>query len=86
MDKQLGLLPGKICTWPYSPAKKNLFYWGWMISFLWIQSPALQAQVCEGDITLNSQAEVEAFDCKEVRGDLIISGEDIVDLSPLQGL
>lgn len=42
--------------------------------------------LCEGDFTLSSQAEVDAFNCTEITGTLWISGEDITDLSPLQNL
>ena len=42
--------------------------------------------VCPGDITLSSQAEVNAFDCTSVEGNLTISGDDISDLSPLSVL
>lgn len=42
--------------------------------------------VCDGDVTLTSQAEVNNFECAEITGTLTISGEDITDLSPLQGL
>lgn len=44
------------------------------------------AVVCEGDVTLSSQAEVDAFNCTEITGTLWISGADIVDLAPLQEL
>jgi hypothetical protein len=43
-------------------------------------------EVCLGDITLSSQAEVDAFYCPEVEGTLTISGENITDLTPLSGL
>ena len=46
--------------------------------------------VCDGDITLTTQAEVDAFECTEVGGDLSISdgfiNDDITDLSPLSVL
>lgn len=44
------------------------------------------AQVCVGDIELRSQEPVDTFDCSAVDGYLLISGIDIVDLSPLLGL
>ncbi|MEO1653240.1 MAG: hypothetical protein AAFU64_06825, partial [Bacteroidota bacterium] len=48
----------------------------------------LQAQDTDPcfQLTLSSQAEVDAFDCEEVRNRLTISGNDIRDLSPLQKL
>ena len=46
--------------------------------------------VCDGDIALSTQAEVDAFDCIEVGGNLTISDgtfdDDITDLSPLSML
>jgi hypothetical protein len=46
--------------------------------------------VCDGDIALTTQAEVDAFDCTEVAGNLEISdgisGGDITDLSTLAEL
>ena len=46
--------------------------------------------VCDGDIALSTQAEVDAFDCTEVGGTLSISdgfiNDDITDLSSLAGL
>lgn len=48
--------------------------------------PASHAQICNHDVTLSSQAAVNAFDCSEVTGFLRISGSDITDLSPLVGL
>jgi hypothetical protein len=44
------------------------------------------AQIHTGNLTLTSQAEVNAFDYSEVTGTLSISGADIVDLSPLSPL
>src|SRR5688572_21071902 len=41
--------------------------------------------VCE-TAYLTSQAEVDAFDCTEITGELWIIGSDITDLSPLSGL
>jgi hypothetical protein len=43
-------------------------------------------EVCLGNITLSSQAEVDAFYCPEVEGILTITGENITDLSPLSRL
>jgi hypothetical protein len=44
------------------------------------------SSVCEGDITLSSQAEVDAFNCTEVLGNLTISGSDITNLEGLASL
>ena len=44
------------------------------------------AQTFTGDLSLSSQAEVDAFDYSEVTGSLTISGDDIVDLGPLSAL
>jgi hypothetical protein len=41
---------------------------------------------CYGNITLSTQAEVDAFSCNEITGNLTISGADINDLSPLSSL
>ncbi|MEO1260633.1 MAG: CARDB domain-containing protein [Bacteroidota bacterium] len=39
--------------------------------------------ICQGSLTFNSQAEVNAFNgCAIIDGDLLIQGDDIVDLSP----
>ncbi|WP_276372359.1 T9SS type A sorting domain-containing protein [Chryseolinea sp. H1M3-3] len=43
-------------------------------------------KVCEGDITLTSQAEVNAFNCFEIVGRLIISGNDITNVDALSSL
>jgi hypothetical protein len=40
-------------------------------------------QVCTGDVTLSSQAEVDAFNCTEVIGNLHIFGQDITNLKSL---
>ena len=44
------------------------------------------AQVCQGNITLSSQAEVDAFSCTEINGSLVISGNDITNLNTLSSL
>ncbi|MEO1053750.1 MAG: Calx-beta domain-containing protein [Bacteroidota bacterium] len=41
---------------------------------------------CEGNVTLTTQAEVDAFDCNILVGRLTINGSDITDLTPLQSL
>jgi hypothetical protein len=45
-----------------------------------------EPMVCDGDVSLTSQAEVNSFNCTEITGYLSISGNDITDLSPLQNL
>ncbi len=45
-----------------------------------------QLKFHEGDVLLSSQKEINNFDRQYVQGDLIISGEDVADLSPLGGL
>jgi len=45
-----------------------------------------EPQVCEGDITLTSQAEVDAFACTEIKGGLTVSGNDINNLQGLSKL
>lgn len=47
---------------------------------------AADAQIHTGNLSLNSQAEVNAFAYSEVTGSLTISGSDIEDLSPLSPL
>lgn len=55
-------------------------------SLLMCCAPA-RAQTCSAStVLLATQAEVDAFDCVEVTGNLLISGDDISDLSPLLGL
>ena len=44
------------------------------------------AQTYTGDLTLSTQAEVDAFGYSEVTGSLTISGDDIVALDALSGL
>lgn len=51
-----------------------------------IQNGFCQTAVCDGDVKLTSQAEVDSFQCTEVTGTLTISGDDITNLSPLQNL
>jgi hypothetical protein len=51
-----------------------------------LTAPAVEAQIHTGNLSLNSQAEVNAFAFSEVTGSLTISGSDIVDLSPLSPL
>jgi hypothetical protein len=43
-------------------------------------------QICEGDVVLSSQADVDAFTCTEVSGTLTISGDDISNLNALSAL
>ena len=49
------------------------------------------AQVCTGNITLETQSDVDNFNidypsCTELEGNLLITGEDITDISPLAQL
>ena len=44
------------------------------------------AQVIEGNVTLNTQAEVNSFAGTSITGSLTIEGSDIVDLTPLSTL
>jgi hypothetical protein len=58
-----------------------------LCSFLFVSaSYAANPNICPGNLTLSTQAEVDAFKCREVSGSLTISGEDIVDLGPLSRL
>jgi len=49
-------------------------------------SSAIAAGVYDGSLRLTSQAEVDLFDYTAITGSLIISGDDIQDLSPLSVL
>ena len=42
--------------------------------------------MCQADLVLSSQAQVDAFNCTEVQGNIIISGADITNLSALSSL
>ena len=57
---------------------------------LLLATPAAQAQVCEGNVWLTTQAQVDAFACTEVTGNLSIglptASTDISDLSGLSEL
>lgn len=44
------------------------------------------AQTCTGDVTLTTPAEVDAFDCSVVTGDLTVSGAEITNLDGLSSL
>ena len=61
-----------------------------LISILLLCSVLLQAQVYQGNLTLATQAEVNAFSYQQVTGDLLIgvfAGEsDIINLAPLTKL
>ncbi len=59
---------------------RHLLFLGLFCSLLALP---VHAQVCEGDLTLSSQAQVDAFNCEVVIGDFVISGADITDLTPL---
>ncbi|WP_276371885.1 T9SS type A sorting domain-containing protein [Chryseolinea sp. H1M3-3] len=43
-------------------------------------------KICDGDVTLTSQAEVDAFNCTKVTGNLTVTGADITDLFGLSSL
>lgn len=43
-------------------------------------------RICDGEIVLTHQAEVDAFTCTEVSGNLRISGDDITNLNGLSSL
>ena len=50
-----------------------------------------QAQVCTVNITLETQSDVDNFNvdypsCAELEGNLLITGDDITDISPLAQL
>jgi hypothetical protein len=45
-----------------------------------------QLKFQKGDVLLSSQQEINNFDRQYVEGDLVISGQDVTDLSPLAGL
>ncbi|UZR99155.1 PKD domain-containing protein [Chondrinema litorale] len=47
---------------------------------------AKEYTICEGDYTFTTQEEVNACNCNEITGSLIINGEDITSLSPLSSL
>ena len=49
-------------------------------------APSAKAQVCEGDFELETQADVDAFDCAEVTGGLTIDGNGITNLDGLSSL
>ncbi|MEM7370063.1 MAG: T9SS type A sorting domain-containing protein [Bacteroidota bacterium] len=70
--------------------KTNVCLWGRQISFLSFLMLALwlpaSAQICIGDTTLSSQAEVDAFNCVQIQGNLTISGNNIVHLDSLHML
>ena len=51
-----------------------------------VKIPGAVAQVCQGDVTLSSQAQVDAFNCVEVDGNLTISGNSISNLDGLATL
>jgi hypothetical protein len=54
-----------------------------LLSHLLAYGESNQIQNCQGDFTLTSQAEVDAFTCTEVNGNLTISGSDITNLTSL---
>ncbi|HEY5916334.1 MAG TPA: hypothetical protein VIU13_03000, partial [Chryseolinea sp.] len=66
---------------------KTTFTLAILVGFLFLLiSYRISAAVCNGDVILSSQAEVNAFSCSEVTGNLTISGEDITNLDALATL
>ena len=51
-----------------------------------LSTSSAPAQTFTGNLSLMSQARVDAFNYSEITGSLTISGEDVVDLSPLSVL
>lgn len=66
----------------YKNIQQKIFY---LCLFLFTSSSYLAAQ-CNSNIALNSQAEVDAFDCSQINGSLTINGSDITNLDALQRL
>lgn len=65
--------------------KKTLYLTSIMMFLVLVSAPQLFAWVHQGDLIINSQADVEVIknDLKEVTGDLIIKGSDITNLNQL---
>ncbi|HEY5919903.1 MAG TPA: hypothetical protein VIU13_20935, partial [Chryseolinea sp.] len=61
----------------------NLSFLAAIFSFVLTYSSPSNAQLCQADLVFSSQAQVDAFNCTEVQGDIIISGADITNLSAL---
>jgi hypothetical protein len=51
-----------------------------------VYSKPSNAQVCQGDITLSTQAQVDGFACTQLIGNLTISGDDVTNLNGLSSL
>jgi len=64
----------------------NLSFLAAIFAFVLTYSKPSNAQLCQGDLVLSSQAQVDAFNCTEVQGDIIISGADITNLNALSSL
>ena len=64
----------------------NLSILAAIFSFVLMCSKSGNAQVCQADLVLSTQAQVDAFNCTEVQGNIIISGADITNLSALSSL
>ena len=64
----------------------NLSILATIFFFVIMYSEPGNAQVCQADLVLSSQAQVDAFNCAEVEGNIIISGADITNLSALSTL
>ena len=58
------------------------------IAFFLFSSSFIYSQnnTCSGNVTLSTQAEVDAFQCGVFEGNLTISGEDITNLDGLSEL
>ncbi len=57
-----------------------------LLLFTLLVTPVIGQVVCEGDVILTTQAEVDAFTCTEVKGTVLISGPDITNLNALSAL
>ncbi len=69
-----------------SPVRSVLSRAAVLLAALVVVVPAAQAQVCEGDIILETQADVDAFACTEVTGNLIIESGATDPITSLTGL
>ena len=75
----------------FTSASHMLFHaslaWGLATLFaLGLAPRPLHAQVCSSDITLTTQAQVDAFNCSEVTGDVMIDGTVVMNLDGLSVL
>jgi len=65
---------------------RSLFPTALLFAAVVLAAPFAQAQVCEGNVTLTTQAEVDAYNCSVVNGFLRIAGSDITNLDGFSGL